>query len=91
MPPPASMRPDCSNAAVGLIRGKTVMITGAGGSIGSELVRQVAMAAPKTLLMVERCENALYEIDREMRQLGNAVPLIMPKKRSAWVRMKPKS
>lgn len=64
-----------ASAAVGLIRGKTVMITGAGGSIGSELVRQVAMAAPKTLLMVERCENALYEIDREMRQLGNAVPL----------------
>ena len=59
-----------SSAAVGFIRGKTVMVTGAGGSIGSELVRQVAMSAPKVLLMVERCENALYEIDREMRRLG---------------------
>ena len=38
-----------STAAVEFIRGKTVMITGAGGSIGSELVRQVAMAAPKVL------------------------------------------
>ena len=64
-----------STAAVEFIRGKTVMITGAGGSIGSELVRQVAMAAPKMLLMVERCENALYEIDREMRQRGADVAL----------------
>ena len=64
-----------STAAVEFIRGKTVMITGAGGSIGSELVRQVAMAAPKVLLMVERCENALYEIDREMRQRGADVAL----------------
>ena len=59
-----------SAAAVEFIRGKTVMITGAGGSIGSELVRQVAMAAPRVMLLVERGENALYEIDREMRQRG---------------------
>ena len=58
------------SAALGLIRGKTVLITGAGGSIGSELVRQVAMASPKMMLLVERGENALYEIDREMRQKG---------------------
>ena len=64
-----------SSAAVAFIRGKTVMVTGAGGSIGSELVRQVAMAAPKTLLMVERSENALYEIDRELRELGVQVPV----------------
>ena len=47
--------------------GKTVMITGAGGSIGSELVRQVAGLSPKCVLLVERGENALYEIDRELR------------------------
>ena len=64
-----------SSAAVDFLRGKTVMITGAGGSIGSELVRQVAMAAPNQLLMVERGENALYEIDREMRQTGTQVSL----------------
>lgn len=47
--------------------GKTVLITGAGGSIGSELVRQVAALAPRRILLVERGENALYEIDRELR------------------------
>ena len=64
-----------SSAAVEFLRGKTVMITGAGGSIGSELVRQVARSSPKLVLMVERGENALYEIDREMRQLGTETPL----------------
>ena len=64
-----------SSAAVEFLRGKTVMITGAGGSIGSELVRQVARSSPKLVLMVERGENALYEIDREMRQLGTETAL----------------
>ena len=64
-----------SEAAIGFLRGKTVMITGAGGSIGSEIVRQVAMASPKLMLLVERGENALYEIDREMRQLGSEAPM----------------
>ena len=62
-----------ASAALAFIRGKTVLVTGAGGTIGSELVRQVALAAPKVLLLVERCENALYEIDREMRQRGTTV------------------
>ena len=58
-----------ATAAARFIGGKTVMVTGAGGSIGSELVRQVAAAGPKLLLLVERGENALYEIDREMRTM----------------------
>ena len=58
------MDPSAANA---FLRGKTVMVTGAGGTIGSELVRQVAAAGPKLLLLVERGENALYEIDRELR------------------------
>ena len=62
-----------SAVAAEFLRGKTVMVTGAGGSIGSELVRQVVMAAPKLVLLVERSENALYEIDRELRQLGTSV------------------
>ena len=56
-----------ASAAAAFLRGKTVMVTGAGGTIGSELVRQVAAAGPKLLLLVERGENALYEIDRELR------------------------
>lgn len=50
------------------LTGKTVMVTGAGGSIGSELVRQVAGFEPKNLLLVERAEFNLFEIDRELRQ-----------------------
>ena len=64
-----------SAAAVGFLQGKTVMVTGAGGTIGSELVRQVALAAPKLVLLVERCEYALYQIDREMREAGMNVTM----------------
>ena len=46
---------------------KVVMVTGAGGSIGSEIVRQVIAAKPKKVLMVERGETALYNIEREVR------------------------
>jgi FlaA1/EpsC-like NDP-sugar epimerase len=46
---------------------KTVMVTGAGGSIGSELARQVARFQPASLLLVERAEFALFEIERELR------------------------
>ena len=69
-----SVRRMDGTAAARFLRGKTVLVTGAGGSIGSELVRQVVSAGPKLLLMVERGENALYEIDRELRQNGVTVP-----------------
>ncbi len=48
------------------LTGKVVMVTGAGGSIGSELVRQVAEFNPKRLLLVERTEFALFQIEREL-------------------------
>ena len=51
------------------IRGAVVMVTGAGGSIGSELCRQVCRYAPKRLVLVERFENALFEIHRELLAL----------------------
>jgi FlaA1/EpsC-like NDP-sugar epimerase len=51
-----------------LIAGRTVMVTGAGGSIGSELVRQVARFGPWRVLLVERSEFALFNIEREMRE-----------------------
>lgn len=45
---------------------KTVMVTGAGGSIGAELVRQIVEFAPKLILLVERTEFALFQIEREL-------------------------
>jgi FlaA1/EpsC-like NDP-sugar epimerase len=50
-----------------MLAGTMVMVTGAGGSIGSELVRQVARFSPSGVLLVERSEYALYNIDRELR------------------------
>lgn len=54
-----------------VLRGKTVLVTGAGGSIGSELVRRIARFAPERIVLMERSENALFEIDR---QLGETCP-----------------
>ncbi len=59
--------------------GKTVMVTGAGGSIGAELARQVARYGAGTLLLVERAEFALFEIDRELKNSWpdlDIVPLV---------------
>lgn len=51
------------------LRGSVVMVTGAGGSIGSETCRQIAHFGPQRLLLVERAENALFEIHRELREV----------------------
>ena len=48
------------------IRRKTVIVTGAGGSIGSELCRQVVSLGPERLLLVEQSEFALYEVHQEL-------------------------
>lgn len=58
---------------------KTVMVTGAGGSIGSELVRQIIDFRPRTILLVERAEFLLFNISRELEKGVpdvNFVPLI---------------
>jgi FlaA1/EpsC-like NDP-sugar epimerase len=55
------------------LAGKRVMVTGAGGSIGSELARQVARFGPARLLLVERAEFALFEIDGELRRTRSEI------------------
>ncbi|MCS5692549.1 polysaccharide biosynthesis protein [Cyanobium sp. FGCU-6] len=54
------------------VRDKAVMVTGAGGSIGSEICRQVVALGARTLVMHERSEFALYSIERELRDLNHA-------------------
>ncbi len=59
--------------------GKTVMVTGAGGSIGAELARQVLRFSPAHLLLVERAEFALFDIDHELKAANptqSIVPLV---------------
>ena len=57
------------------IRSRVVLVTGAGGSIGSELCRQVARYGPERLVLVERFENALFEIHRELTAAFPHVPI----------------
>lgn len=52
------------------IEDRVVMVTGAGGSIGSELCRQIATLNPKRLLMLEQAEGALFMIEQEINELG---------------------
>jgi FlaA1/EpsC-like NDP-sugar epimerase len=51
------------------IRGKSVMVSGAGGSIGTELCRQIVLLAPKQLVLFENSEIALYNIERELQAI----------------------
>ena len=51
---------------LGYVSGKVVMVTGGGGSIGSELCRQIASHAPKQLIIVDIYENSAYEIQQEL-------------------------
>jgi FlaA1/EpsC-like NDP-sugar epimerase len=61
------------------LRNRTVLVTGAGGSIGAELCRQIAHVGPRKLVLVENAENALFEIRRQLeeeRHFGRAVSVL---------------
>ncbi|ASS76726.1 polysaccharide biosynthesis protein [Tumebacillus algifaecis] len=55
---------------------QVVLVTGAGGSIGSELCRQISKFAPKQLLLLGHGENSIYEIELELRNKFPALPLV---------------
>ena len=61
------------------LAGEVVMVTGAGGSIGSELCRQIARVAPRRLILVDHAEDNLFEISRELeedRHVRMAIPVL---------------
>jgi len=64
----------------GYLEGQTVLVTGAGGSIGSELCRQIARVRPSRLILVDNAEGPLFEIERELateRDFTAAIPKLM--------------
>ncbi|MFL9650019.1 polysaccharide biosynthesis protein [Exiguobacterium chiriqhucha] len=58
------------------VEGKIVLVTGAGGSIGSEICRQILKFSPSCLLLLGHGENSIYLIERELRELNLDVDLI---------------
>ena len=59
-------------------KGKTIMITGGAGSIGSELVRQIANYEFKSMIVIDQAESALYDLQQELKQNGfhNFIPIV---------------
>jgi len=84
-------------ASASYLRDQTVLVTGAGGSIGSELCRQIARLGPQRLVLVDQGETALFEIERELvdeRGFTAAVPVLAdvadsPKIRQVFDRYRP--
>ncbi|HZT45612.1 MAG TPA: nucleoside-diphosphate sugar epimerase/dehydratase [Gaiellaceae bacterium] len=71
------------------LQGHTVLVTGAGGSIGSELCRQIARMGPTRLILVDNAETPLFEIERELvyeRDFTAAIPKLVDVKHRAAMR-----
>jgi len=58
------------------VRGKRVLITGAGGSIGSEMCRQVCRFEPARLILIEQAENSLFDVENELRRTWPTVKIV---------------
>ena len=68
---------DLDHAAIDkFIAGRSIMITGAGGSIGSEMCRQVAAVGPSRLILVEQAENPLFDIIGELGRTWPDIPVV---------------
>ncbi|MGZ5439066.1 MAG: polysaccharide biosynthesis protein, partial [Candidatus Aminicenantales bacterium] len=59
-------------------RGKRILVTGAGGSIGSELCRQLATLGPSEIVLLDKDENSIYEIDNDLKASVSQGPIIYP-------------
>lgn len=57
------------------LKGRVVLVSGAGGSIGSELCRQIARAVPSRLVLLDFCENGVYELQQELGSLSQGLPV----------------
>ena len=58
-----------------MVRDRVVLVTGGGGSIGSEICRQILRYRPRRLVVVERAENALFDVGNDLQSLGAGVPM----------------
>lgn len=65
-----------AEAVARFLRGRRVLVTGAGGSIGSEMCRQICAYDPAKLILVEQAENPLFEIENELRISHPEIPLV---------------
>jgi FlaA1/EpsC-like NDP-sugar epimerase len=76
------------DAIASYVKDETVLVTGAGGSIGSELCRQIAKVGPARLILVDHHETALFEIERELveREFTAAAPVLADVKNLAKMR-----